>query len=290
MDFGVDIIYIINLPTYPERKNRIIKLFKEYSITNYEFIEAISGSELKGQKQLIKEGTLNSIFIDCNGLLTKNIIGCALSHQLAYKTFLATKHETCLILEDDVLFSDKMYTYKITGRLDRFISQVKRVDYDIVIWGRMHEPIIGKNPTEHSEIFNPNLLSDKYSAHAYQLNRKSAKIISDKVKPIRYAADVLLETLDLNIISPEDSLFIQKRGIINEDHMERMHLALWHANSSAEWHGSTAEEVRKEQDSPYDIQNANVATSFSVNKVVFNYFKSYLSVKPVKWAYIHLEV
>ena len=72
--------------------------------------------------------------------------------------------------------------------------------------------------------------------------------------------------------------------------MERMHLALWHANSSAEWHGSTAEEVRKEQDSPYDIQNANVATSFSVNKVVFNYFKSYLSVKPVKWAYIHLEV
>lgn len=290
MDFGVDIIYIINLPAYLERKNRIVSLFKEYNITNYEFIQAIAGSELKDQKELIKEGTLNPIFIDCNGLLTKNIIGCALSHQLAYKAFLATKHESCLILEDDILFSEKMYSYKITGRLDRFISQIKKVDHDIVIWGRMHEPIIGKNPTEHSEIFKPNLLSDKYSAHAYQLNRKSAKIISDKVLPVRYAADVLLETLDLNIISPQDSLFIQKRGKINEDDMAGLHIALWHANSTNEWHGATAEEVRKDQDSPYDIQNANVASSFSVNKVVFNYFKSYLSVKPVKWAYIHLEV
>ena len=50
MDFGVDIIYIINLPAYLERKNRIVSLFKEYNITNYEFIQAIAGSELKDQK------------------------------------------------------------------------------------------------------------------------------------------------------------------------------------------------------------------------------------------------
>lgn len=289
MDLGVDIIYVINLPTYPERKETILKLFNDFNITNFEIIEAIAGEDLPDQNELINNGTLNPIFIDSNGLLTKNIIACALSHRLAYQAFIDSKHQTCLILEDDASFSKEMYSYIGSGKFEVLKEQIKEVDYDLFLWGRMYDPMIGKNKTNLSEIYTPDLLSDKYSAHAYQLNRNSAEKLLNKVLPIRYAADVFLETLDFKVYCPKHTLFIQKRGYIDEHEMERLHLAIWQANAPQQWQGATAVEVRKTDDEPYMVQNCNIAPSFNVDKVVFKQFKSYLSKKPQKWAHIHLK-
>lgn len=289
MDLGVDIIYVINLPTYPERKETILKLFNDFNITNFEIIEAIAGEDLPDQNELINSGTLNTIFIDSNGLLTRNIIACALSHRLAYQAFINSGYETCLVLEDDACFSTEMYRYISTGGFEKLKDQIKEVDYDLFIWGRMYDPIIGKNKTDLSEIYTPDLLSDKYSAHAYQLNRNSAQKLLNKVLPIRYAADVFLETLDFKVFCPKHTLFIQKRGYIDEHEMERLHLAIWQANSTQQWQGATAKEVRKIDDKPYMVQNCNIAPSFDVDKVVFKQFKSYISKYPQKWAHIHLK-
>ena len=289
MDFGVDIIYVLNLPAYTERKAKILDFFNKFNITNYQFIECIAGSDLKSQQELIKEGTLNPIFIDCNGLLTKNIIGCALSHRLAYTAFINSEHANCLILEDDAMFSERMTEYILTGRLTNFIEQVKRTPYDIVMWGRTNEELLGKNTTDQTEIFKPDMLSDKYAGHAYQLNRKSAQVLLDKGLPLRFAADVFLETLGMEVISPQHSLFVQYRGHIKEEDLHRVFHSFWVSNTPKEFRGTTGEEIRKLDDSPYAVQNANIAPSFSVEKVVFNFYKPYLSKIPVKWAYIHLN-
>ena len=81
IDFGVDIIYVLNLKRHKRRKNRIIELFEKHEITNYEFVEAIPGSQLPldkdrffDYKKLIKDGILNKWFVDPNGFLTKNIV------------------------------------------------------------------------------------------------------------------------------------------------------------------------------------------------------------------------
>ena len=286
MDFGVDIIYIINLPSYTERRNRLVELFKAFNITNYEFIEGIDGSDLPDQTTLITNGTLNKVFKDPNGLLTPSIIGCALSHRKVYETFLESKYQNCLILEDDAAFTSKMYAYLATGKFDLLVEQVNKIRYDIFLWGRMFDNELGTTYTSYSEIYKPILNKGMYSAHAYQITRSSAIKLLNNCLPIQYAADVYLESLGLNFYSPEFNLITQKRGVIDHDSMEKIHNQLFKMNTSEEWICSTTRSINKVDNIPFLLQNCNIAPQFNVKKVVFQKYKSYIGKN---WAFIHLK-
>lgn len=286
MDFGVDIIYIINLPSYTERRNRLVELFRVFDITNYEFIEGIDGSDLSNQTTLISNGTLSKVFKDPNGLLTPSIIGCALSHRKAYETFLESKYQNCLILEDDAVFTSKMYTYLATGKFDLLVEQISKIKYDVFLWGRMFDNELGTTYTSLSEIYKPILNKGIYSAHAYQITRSSAEKLLNNCLPIQYAADVYLESLGLNFYSPEFNLITQKRGTIDHDSMEKIHNQLFKMNTSEEWICSTTRSINKVDDTPFLLQNCNIAPQFNIKKVVFQKYKSYIGKN---WAFIHLK-
>ena len=282
MDLGADIIYVINLPKHTERKERMIDLFNTLNITNYEFIKAINGEYLPESDELVSDGTLNHVFVDPYGTLTKNIVGCALSHRLVYETFLKSDYETCLVFEDDVALSPEFYHYQISGKFDKLLTQIKSSNYDIIMWGKHELKNLGVTPTKHSELYKIELLGEKYSAHSYQLNRKSAQILYDKVLPIRHAADIFLESLDLNILSPKHSLYEQKRGISRSIEFDSMLYDLWKNNTPEVWRSSTSVDTNKR------AQSTCIPPYIKVDKVVFKKFKPNISCLPY-WSYIHLK-
>jgi GR25 family glycosyltransferase involved in LPS biosynthesis len=98
-------IYVLNLKKDVKRRNHMISLFKNLSITNYEFIEGID-------KNILINKYNNSVGcgVDlCNdGIVNYGAIGCAMSHLMIYKKII-NETERVLVLEDDVIFDDSIH-------------------------------------------------------------------------------------------------------------------------------------------------------------------------------------
>ena len=95
-----DKIYIINLEHRTDRKDNVIKQLKKEGITNYEFVNAVNGTDSTILK-LFKKIRKNSSKIGTPGHL-----GCLLSHR---KVLLKAKEDNVnqfMILEDDVILKD----------------------------------------------------------------------------------------------------------------------------------------------------------------------------------------
>jgi GR25 family glycosyltransferase involved in LPS biosynthesis len=95
-------IYVINLDKDVDRLNAISRQLESFGLS-WERIPAIYGKDYKGGEY------------DENGSRVKNgrtlsfaELGCALSHKRAYQKFLETEDEYALILEDDVIFTEKI--------------------------------------------------------------------------------------------------------------------------------------------------------------------------------------
>jgi len=215
LDLGVDRIYVINLKKHIERKKDIIAMFLEYNITNYDFIEAIDGDTLPAVPQLIKDGTLNKYFIDPVGIITYNIIACAMSHRKAINTFLNSRFETCLILEDDVIFDADFFKYSLSGKFDLFKEQIKQSKADIVLWGKQKTRNIKGEGTEFSELLCK-ATDNHFSAHAYQINRLSAHNMYRDYYPLKFAADTYLDFGNFNTLSSKISLIQQSQGTYDQ--------------------------------------------------------------------------
>lgn len=95
-------IYIINVSTEVQRREYVKQELEKIGWFNYEFINAVTGDELEDTDKLVERTILSETFIDPNGILTKNIIACSLSHKKAYSKFLEDGYDSCLILEDDI--------------------------------------------------------------------------------------------------------------------------------------------------------------------------------------------
>ncbi len=250
VDFGVDIIYVLNLKRHKLRKQRILDLFKKHGIKNYEFVEAIPGGQLPldknrffDYKKLINDGILNSWFADPNGLLTKNIIACAWSHLKIYEKFVKTDYETCLILEDDVIFSPRIYEYILDGTFEKIKKDIKKYDVGIFHWGKQQmDEIINATETHTSMYIFPRNQSPQ-SAQAYQINRWTANHLIETGYPISKAADVLLDHTKVKINCPKHSLLIQYNGEVKKENLERISKAIWTEHSEKEFESTTTSEL-----------------------------------------------
>jgi|TARA_B110000438_G_C15814226_1_gene651192 GR25 family glycosyltransferase involved in LPS biosynthesis len=275
IDFKVDIIYVLNLKRHKKRKQRIIDLFKKHGIENYEFVEAIPGGQLPldknrifDYKKLINDGILNEWFADPNGMLTKNIIACAWSHLKIYEKFVKTEHETCLILEDDVIFSPRLYEYVLDGRFDKIKYDIEAEDVGIFHWGKQQmDEIEFAKKTEYSIYLFPRNTSPQ-SAQAYQINKWTANYLIEIGYPIKKAADVLLDHAKVKVNCPQHSLLIQHNGDIKKSNLDRLTKAIWTEHSEEEFESTTSVELFK------GAMNCVIECNIGIDTVRFRNYKT----------------
>jgi hypothetical protein len=104
-----DNIFIINLKRRIDRKENIIKKLQEQNIINYEFIEAIDGTE---------QSVINKFTELKNNKKTQIInaghFACLLSHIKTIKLAKSRNYSSIMVLEDDVYFC-KNFLYKLSN-------------------------------------------------------------------------------------------------------------------------------------------------------------------------------
>lgn len=96
-------IYLVSLESDLSRREQLKILFPRY-YAKFHHVPAVDGRELTAG-QYYKQTT--SYFIKHNKTMSPAELGCTLSHIKALKAFLETNDSYALILEDDVMGSDK---------------------------------------------------------------------------------------------------------------------------------------------------------------------------------------
>ena len=90
LKLGFDKVYVISLPKRLDRRDRVKRIFNGI---DFEFVDGIDGYQDIDVSELIKNKELSTEFKDPVGLITKGIVGCALSHKKAWKKFIDSKPE-----------------------------------------------------------------------------------------------------------------------------------------------------------------------------------------------------
>ena len=204
---GFDKIYVINLKRRKDRKEDIIKAFPGVNLT---FIEAVDGNDLN-QKQLIKEGKINTSFCDPTGMVTMGIFACALSHKKAWDQALADGVENALFLEDDVYsIMPLIEGSNFTPQYQSILNDIKQFDWDLIHLGKKTSTSAGINIGNYLVV--PRYRSSYNGAHAYAANKNTIKELSKQCLPIKLAADVYLDEFynsKFNIFTLRESLIRQ---------------------------------------------------------------------------------
>ena len=207
MILGADRVYVINLKRHKVRRKRVESMFNRLNLSNINYIEGFDKTEFGSDPHGNSKPYFDKHFWDPNGYLTLGILGCALSHRKAYKAFLDSGDEVGLFLEDDIKNTQFIHQLDFT-KLREELDSIK--DWGVAIYGRYEKDILrGKPITDHFYQSLP--LREQYSGHAYLLNRKSAQWFYDNTEKIRYAADIRLEISPFNIITLDQSIFVQRK-------------------------------------------------------------------------------
>jgi GR25 family glycosyltransferase involved in LPS biosynthesis len=216
----VDKIYIISLERHQRRKNQIFADLHSagFDVSKVEWIHAVDGSKLDVSKS-INDGLISDTFIDPQGVLTKSVYGCALSHQKAYKSFLETSDnvKTALILEDDASVTHTLLRMCLTKDIayKKLIEEKDIFDWDVIVMGGQYKTI------EHLDTHSFVLKEMKrypvsYAAHSYVINKDGAKKLIESNSPIQFAADVNLHVSDVKLYCTPISYFSQKIGSMDK--------------------------------------------------------------------------
>jgi GR25 family glycosyltransferase involved in LPS biosynthesis len=218
----IDKIYIITLPEYKARQDKIYHDllsagFDEYKI---EWIKGVKGDDLDVNKML-DDGEISDKFYDPNGSLTRNIYGCALSHQRAYERFLEESKEnpnikTALILEDDAALSHTaLRTLTKHNKVYELFQEEADEMYDdwgvIMLGGIMNQIDWEEEHPDNKKILKRMKYSKYgYAGHSYVINPKGAEKLIESNKKLKYAADTNIHLADTKIFTPTISYFVQK--------------------------------------------------------------------------------
>ena len=276
-DIGFDKTYVISLKFRQERRDKIEKTLRGL---DYEVVDAIDGQKLKVRK-LIKDGLLNTEFYDPSGVLTRNIIGCSLSHIKAWKKFLKGGLDTCLILEDDIFITRDIVRNQMDPEFGKpriefqtILDEINSLDeWDIVFLGKKTQDVSGKKVTENLVISTFGI--SRYGAHAYVINKNSVKKLLDTYIPIRYAVDVFMEKeiSNLKVFSVSRSWIRQYGDLIDERNLS-----------------SPIETNRPDSDTFWNLLNSNKLTTCAVDDIVesvkFTNYSKDSNFKKIKDEYI----
>lgn len=232
MFLGVDEVYVINLKRHSLRKSEISKHFKDIT-----FIDAIDWKNYLNLQDL--HSYLGGEFYDPNGWFSYGIICCALSHRKAWKKFIDSNQEYALFLEDDVIPTKFIDNFDF----NQLNQDLKKLDWGVCFLGKYNESNTVSTHVLHN-LYNYDYFNHKqYAAHAYILNKKSAKWFYSNTEKIKYAADFRLEISPFTNLIVKNSLFIQKYRelkpnlgqVINTPLMEFFHHTTEDVAEGEEW-------------------------------------------------------
>ena len=119
-------IYYINLDRSPQRQKFMEDQFKLYNITNYKRIVGVDGKQLKNT---LTDNINGTRFTNNYHDLTKNEVGCLLSHLKAIKTAYDNNLDQVLILEDDSSL-DLMFFWE-DDKLTSILNKLNKPDWEI---------------------------------------------------------------------------------------------------------------------------------------------------------------
>jgi GR25 family glycosyltransferase involved in LPS biosynthesis len=119
-------IYYINLDRSPQRQKFMEDQFKLYNITNYKRIVGIDGKQLKNT---LTDNINGTTFTNNYPELTKNEVGCLLSHLKAIRTAYNNNLDQVLILEDDCSL-DLMFFWE-DDKLTSILNKLNKPDWEI---------------------------------------------------------------------------------------------------------------------------------------------------------------
>lgn len=164
------IIYLISLNKDIKRRERL-KIKFPTSYAEMKWVKAIDGSELSAKNYFF---CANQYYKENKRLIAPSEVGCALSHIQAYKEFLKTDEEYCLIIEDDIIGEDKDIS-----RIFKIIDD-QQPDGLVLFGGQEGMPkdywkyVLAEKNKEFYLISN---FSKKFitRAHCYALNRATAE-------------------------------------------------------------------------------------------------------------------
>lgn len=222
----VDRIYIISLERHESRRNTLFADLRTagFDTSKVQWIKAIDGNSLD-LDLLLKNGTINPIFKDPNGLLTKAIYGCAISHQLIYRNFVSNDSlETCLILEDDAALTHTGLRTLIpnSDAYQKFEEEKNTFDWDVIMVGGASK-IMPYHGIE-SHVLKPMFRYPKgYAAHSYIINKSGAEKLIKSNESIQFAADVNIHCSGAKVYCTPISYFSQKVGELDRWMASEMH-------------------------------------------------------------------
>lgn len=170
-------IKIVNLKRRPDRKERTRKTLADAGMTDFEFIEAVDGKELKPTLELKK------LFEGNDFGNRRSFFGFSLSHYNLWKQLLADdKNDYYVILEDDITlapdFKKKFET--LTPHLSKYEYLV--LGYHMFTKNREATKDLYMNPVMEKIDIAP-MRNDLYIGgfFAYSINKVGAKIMIDYV-------------------------------------------------------------------------------------------------------------
>uniref|UniRef100_A0A6C0DTS7 Uncharacterized protein n=1 Tax=viral metagenome TaxID=1070528 RepID=A0A6C0DTS7_9ZZZZ len=168
---------VINLKRRPDRRETMTKLFADIKFSDYEFIEAIDGKQIKPTFELKK------LFEGNDFGSRSGVVGCALTHYTLWKALLNSNDDYYIIFEDDVTLSPsfkKVYD-ALTSR-DVF----KTHDYLFLgyhMFSANREATKDIYVKESGTITIGDMQNDLNigAGFAYSLNKKGARILVDYI-------------------------------------------------------------------------------------------------------------
>lgn len=134
----VDVIYYINLDSREDRKKEFLGEMKRMQVPDQKIVR-ISAVSKPGQGDW----------------------GCSLSHLITMENFLDTKHNNCIVFEDDFVFTQDMK--KMNEMFDSTLKKVK--NYDIIMLSANEVDV---RPTEHEYLKKVN---DAQTTSGYMVNK-----------------------------------------------------------------------------------------------------------------------
>jgi len=239
-EFGAQGIYVISDPKNLERRKRFVDSWGIFDDFSYKFVDAIMGDDIDVDA-LIKEERLKEFWCG-EGAISKNILGCFLSHRSVWEHILKTQEritETSyfLIMEDDAIPTEHFTKEAFTnGEFRKVLKFIERNSVDCFWWGRASEKVSGNYYNKHIKIPDP---WQGFGAHAYMVNHSMLLELLKCSYQITHPADVFIDIVcynDKRYFSPNWSYIRQHSHILHTRFMPFNHPnRIWGSTTQPDW-------------------------------------------------------
>lgn len=169
--------FVISLKFRNDRRENIKHVFSEFEIP-YNFYDALHG---KTKRRIISDTFQFSKRSE--KYLSDGSIGCIASHLTLWNSLIKSRHNSYLIFEDDVLFTENMLT------IDSIIEKIPS-DFDIIYLGSKSSSSWLNMKKVSSNLYKPFCISK--GAHSYFISKKGAYKLLKLIKKI----DIVCGSID----------------------------------------------------------------------------------------------